>query len=198
MEGNPPVTEDAVEHSLREALRIAASTLSEHEVPFAVAGSWALWCHGAPEPAHDVDLVVADDDADAAANALADRGFRVERPPEDWLFKAWLGSAMVDVLHRQRGDPLDREAIGAGKRQQVLGVWMPVLPPTVVMTAKLQSLDERTCDFSALLPLARAVREQLDWALIERRTRENPYAASFLDLVRRLGIAPGSEVRTGV
>lgn len=190
MEGNPPIEAPAVERPLREALRHAAAALAHNEVPFAVAGSWALWCHGAPEPEHDVDLVIAADDAEAAASALADAGFRVERTPEDWLFKAWLGEAMVDVLHGQRGVPLDRADIAQGERRQLFGVWMPVLPATVVMTAKLQSLDEHTCDFSALLPVARAVREQLDWASIERDTRDNPYAASFLDLLRRLEVAP--------
>lgn len=39
---------------LREALRHAASPLKEHGPGFALAGSYALWAYGAPEPTHDV------------------------------------------------------------------------------------------------------------------------------------------------
>ena len=33
-------------------------------VPFALAGGYALWAHGAPEPDHDVDLLVAEPDVE--------------------------------------------------------------------------------------------------------------------------------------
>ena len=52
---------------------------------------------------HDVDFVVAEEDADAAAKTLEEAGFRIDRPPEDWLFKACAGDVVVDVLHRLRG-----------------------------------------------------------------------------------------------
>src|SRR4051794_24966398 len=47
---------------LREALKRAASALKADGPPFALAGSYALWVHGGPEPSHDVDFVVAEED----------------------------------------------------------------------------------------------------------------------------------------
>src|SRR5690349_5269737 len=44
---------------LRIALKRSASALKADGVPFALAGSYALWVHGAPESVHDVELVVA-------------------------------------------------------------------------------------------------------------------------------------------
>lgn len=64
---------------LREALRAAASALKARGPRFALAGSYALWAHGAPEPSHDVDLVVAETDVAAAAVTLSDAGFAIER-----------------------------------------------------------------------------------------------------------------------
>ena len=45
----------------------------------------------------------------------------------------------------------------------MLAIRMRVLPPTHVITEKLNSLNEHHCDFAALLPAVRAVREQVDW-----------------------------------
>jgi hypothetical protein len=59
-----------------------------------------------------------------------------------------------------------------------------------VMTHKLNALDEHYCDFSSLLPSARALREQVDWAHVRRQTDSNDFAAAFLFLLDRLGITP--------
>ena len=173
---------------LRAALKRSASALKADAVPFALAGSYALWVHGAPENTHDVDLVVAEDTTEDAVGCLAKDGFRIERPPEDWLFKAYLDGAMVDVLHRLNGIPVDAGFLEHAEIHDVLGLRIPVLPPTEVLSTKLQALTERYCDFGQLLPPVRAVREQLDWARLHAESVDNPFAATFLDLVDRLGI----------
>jgi hypothetical protein len=173
---------------LRDALRGAASALKEKGPRFALAGSYALWAYGAPEPSHDVDLVVAETDVEAAVTALADAGFVIERPPEDWLFKARAGSVLVDVLHRINGVPVDADTLDRAEQQDVLAIRMPVLPPTMVVVQQLRSLGEHHCDFTKLLPAVRAVRERLDWDRIRTHTADNDYAAAFLLLVERLGL----------
>ena len=55
---------------LREALKLVAVTLKEGGVPFALAGGYALWARGAPEPHHDVDFAVAEQDRDRVAGLL--------------------------------------------------------------------------------------------------------------------------------
>ena len=176
--------------ALRDALRRSAAALTDADTPFALGGSYALWVNGAPEPAHDVDLVVAEQDVDRAATVLAAAGFAVDRPPEGWLIKAALGGATVDVLHRLHGEPVDPDTLAGAERRQVLAVWMPVLTATHVITVKLLTMDEHYCDFGALLPVVRAVREQLDWPAIAKDTADNDFAVAFLVLAQRLGIAP--------
>ena len=61
---------------LRDALKHAASALKAHGPEFALAGSYALWAYGGPEPVHDVDFVVAEEDTEAAALTLEKAGFR--------------------------------------------------------------------------------------------------------------------------
>lgn len=180
------------EQQLRDALKRAASALTAAQRPFALGGGYALWVHGAPEPSHDVDFVVAEDDAEHAATALGEAGFRIERPPESWLFKAYGDGddALVDVLHGVCGEAVTTDYFDAAAPRQVLGVWMPVMHPMPVMRAKLLSMDEHYCDFGALLPAARAVREKLDWQGLAHDTAGSPFAEAFLLLCRRLGISP--------
>lgn len=176
---------------LRESLRRAASALKADGPPFALAGSYALWVHGGPEPAHDVDFVVTEPDVEAAAATLSEAGFDIRRPPEDWLFKAALGvdePALVDVLHHINRVPVDMELIGRARVHDVLALAIPVLSPTEVVTQKLRALHEHHCDFARLIPSVRAVREQLDWSVLRQNTADNPFAAAFLSLCGNLGI----------
>jgi hypothetical protein len=178
----PPRNDD-----LRDALKRAASALRAQGPDFALAGSYALWVFGGPEPVHDVDFVVAEPDTEKAAATLEEAGFTLERTPEDWLFKACVGDDFViDVLHRLNGVPVDKESVLSAEEYDVLAVRMRVLPPTEVMREKLNSLNEHHCDFAALLPAVRAVREQLDWEQIRKDTADNPFAAAFLMLADRL------------
>ncbi len=179
--------------ALRAALKRAASALKADSVPFALGGGYGLWVHGAPEPLHDVDFVVPEDDVEAAAHSLAAAGLRVERPPEDWLFKAYDGDALVDVLHRLEGRIVTRALTDRADEFEVLGMRFPVLPATDIMTAKLASLSEHYCDFAALLPVVRAVREQLDWTRLRAEATGQPFAEAFLFLTDRLGISAQQE-----
>ena len=95
----------------------------------------------------------------------------------------------VDVLHRLNGTPVDAETLAAVDELEVLGIRIPVLAPTDVVTTKLQSLSEHYCDFATLLPPIRAVREQLDWERIRRDTAEHDFAAAFLFLTDGWGSA---------
>ncbi len=176
---------------LRELLRRAASALKANGPEFALAGSYALWVYGAPEPVHDVDFVVAEADIDAAAATLTDAGFTVTRTPEDWLFKAQTEGteeAVIDVLHRLNGVPVDADLIRSNEAVEVLAIRMPVLSPTQVMIQKLRSLHEHYCDFARLLPAVRATRERVDWEQVRASTADNDFALAFLVLIDRLGI----------
>ncbi len=174
---------------LRDALKRAASALRAHGPEFALAGSYALWVFGGPEPVHDVDFVVAESDTEAAALTLEKAGFHIERTPEDWLFKACVGEDFViDVLHQLNGKPMDAATIAAAGEFDVLAIRMRVLSATHVLSEKLNSMNEHHCDFAALLPAVRAVREQVNWDEVRAQTSDNDFAAAFLYLTNRLGI----------
>jgi Nucleotidyl transferase of unknown function (DUF2204) len=177
----------------REALKRVAVTLKHAGVGFALGGGYAAWAHGAPEPVHDVDFVVAEPDAEQARAALADAGLRVEQPPEDWLVKVFTDGTMVDVVHRLNGVPVGRPVLDRAREQEVLSIPMPVLSASDVLVSKMNALTEQECDFSRLLPVARAMREQVDWTRLREETGANDFAVAFLFLLDRLNItsSPG-------
>jgi hypothetical protein len=173
---------------IRDLLKRVAVALKEGGVPFALCGGYAAWVRGAPEPDHDADFLVPDEEAERAAKVLTDAGLQVQDPAEDWLTKVVQGNSFVDVLWRTCGRPVETELIGRAETLPVLSVHMPVLAATDILVTKLMALDEHYCDFSRLLPVARALREQVDWARVRREIEDNDFAVVFLDLLGRLGV----------
>ena len=177
----------------REALKEVAVALKESEAPFALAGGYGLWARGGPEPRHDVDFMVAEEDAARVRDLLAARDLVVVQPPEDWLFKVFIDDAMVDIIFRVDGETIHRGRFDDAEVLEVDSVRMPVLPATVLLADKLNALEEHACDLTPLLPVARAVREQVDWTDVAARTTGNPFAEACLLLLRRLAVAEPAE-----
>jgi len=186
--GTPLAMTDDLQTRLREALKLVAVTLKEVDAPFALTGGYALWARGGPEPEHDVDFLIAEEDAARVAGLLSEKGLEVVQPPEDWLFKVYVDQAMVDVLFRSSGEPVPRSRFDDVDQLEVESVQMPVLSATALLTDKLNALEEHDCDLGKILPGARAVREQVDWDEVVERTADNDFAAAALFLLGRLGV----------
>jgi hypothetical protein len=177
----------------REALKRVAVALREGGVGFALAGGYAGWALGGPEPANDVDFVVTQAEAGRAAEVLAESGLDVRQPPEDWLFKVYSDGALVDILFRLASEPVDDALLSRAVEQEVLSVKMPVVDATDLMIGKLAALNEHACDLAKVLPTARALREKIDWPRVEAATAWNDIAVACLFLLRRIGVAPEVE-----
>ena len=65
---------------------------------------------------------------------------------------------------------------------------MPVASLDDVLVTKLLSLTEQEPDYSSVLEIARALREQIDWDAVRGRTEHSPFAQAFFTLVEELGI----------
>ena len=176
--------------ALQNGLRLTAVALMKAEIPFALVGGYASWARGAPEPSHDADFAVTEKDVDRAKEAIAAAGLEVEQPAENWLFKAFHHGQLVDVLYRMVGEPVTEDLLDRADVLEVLAVRMPVLSATDVLSSKLRVLGEHYCDFSRLLPVARALREQIDWEVVRREVGDNPYARAFLYLLDDLRVTP--------
>ncbi len=177
---------------LLPTLKKAAAALERDRVPYLLGGSLACWARGGPAVAGDLDFMVKPADAERALAALVGVGMREERPPEQWLLKAWDGEHMVDLIFEAAGLPITDEVLARGDRLSVGAMSMPVMALEDVLTTKLTAMNERSLDYEHVVQIARSLREQIDWDAVRDRTADSPYAAPFFTLVERLGIAPRS------
>jgi hypothetical protein len=186
---------------IEHALKRASAALRDAGIPFLLGGSLASWARGGPETRHDLDLIIRPQDVETALTALTDAGMRPERPPEDWLVKAWDGDTLVDLIYCPKGLPVDDEVIARGEELSVLGMEIRVMALEDVMATKLMALTEHSLRYEGLLQIARALREQIDWAAVRARTESSPFARAFFTLVEGLEILPplehGSTARQG-
>jgi Uncharacterised nucleotidyltransferase len=175
---------EAIEATLRKAV----PALERHRVPFLLGGSLAVWARGGPESCNDLDLMVHGEDAEAALAALEDAGLRGERPPEGWLYKAWDGDVLVDLIFDPKGQPIDDATFERSERVSVFGLELRAMALDDVLITKLRALHEHNLDYDPLLQMARAIRERIDWDRVRANTEDSPYARAFFTLVEGLAL----------
>ena len=110
------------------------------------------------------------EDVERALAALTDAGMRADDPPEEWLVKAWDGDVLVDLIFSPKGLPIDDEVIARGEEMSVLSMEMRVMAIEDVLITKLMAITEHRLRFEGLLPIARALREQIDWEQVRAAT----------------------------
>ncbi|MFJ6793544.1 nucleotidyltransferase family protein [Streptomyces sp. NPDC091268] len=200
---SPPSTADGPlpkDHTqaILETTKQVAALLKRTGKPFALAGSVAAFAHGLPARfQHDTDFCVRPEDAETAIEALESGGIAMRRAPEDWLVKGRAGGEEIDLIFELARRPVDTELLGRASVKAVDSVWMPVLSPTDLMESRLAALCEHYCDFGDLLPMARMLREQIDWERLDRNHRSAPLSDAFLYLLERLRIIDRRPERAG-
>jgi hypothetical protein len=175
------------------SMKKASALLRDAEVPHLLGGGLAAWARGGPPTEHDVDFFVRERDAEAALAALVEGGLRADDPPEGWLFKAWDGDILVDLIFNPSGGPIGDEHFERAERLEVMAQSLLVASLDDVMVTKLLSVSEQEPNFQPVLELARSLREQIGWDAVRERTEGSPFAKAFFTLVEELGIVEPPE-----
>jgi predicted nucleotidyltransferase len=175
---------------LLATMKKAGGALNEAGIPFVLGGGLACWARGAPKTEHDVDFLVRPEHAERAQQALARAGMRTESPPEGWLLKAYDDEVLVDLIFDPRGGPIDDSIFERAEELEVYAMRMKVAALEDVLVQKLLALKEQELDYSSVLELARALREQVEWDDVRDRTRDSPFAKAYFTLLDELEIVP--------
>jgi len=184
-QGLPPDRNQAI----LEATKQVASVLKKCRHEFALAGSVAVYAHGGTgNLQHDADFCIRREDAEAVAATLEGAGLTVYTPPEDWLIKATCLGQDIDLLFELAHQPVTTELLARATDLSVDSVHMPVLAPTDLVRSLLAAFAEHHCDFGAVLPIARQLREKVDWEQIRSEFADAPMPAAFLYLLERLDV----------
>jgi hypothetical protein len=174
---------------LTESLKKAAAALEREDIPYLLAGGLGCWARGGPPSSKDIDLMLAPADAERTQAALKEAGMRAERPPEQWLLKAWDGDVLIDLIFEPVGLTMDREVFERAEVLNVAGMDIPVMALDDIIATKLLAIDEHTADYGQILAIARALREQIDWPAVRERTSSSPFARAFFTLADGLEIS---------
>src|SRR5919197_3467095 len=126
---------------LVETTRKAGAVLRDAGVAYALGGGLASWVRGGPKTEHDIDFFVKPEDAERALAALADAGFRTERPVEEWLVKAYDGDLLVHLIFSPASGDVDDQFLARADALEVAAVNMPVARLEDVMVTKLLALS---------------------------------------------------------
>jgi hypothetical protein len=175
---------------IADTLKKSVAALRDANVPFLLGGSLASWARGGPESRHDLDYMLKEEDVDRALEALERAGMRPDRPPENWLVKAWDGEILIDLIHHPSGLPITDEVIARGDSLNVLSIEVPVMALEDVIATKLCAITEHYIRYETLLLISRALREQIDWEAVWERTSHSPFARAFFVMLEGLGILP--------
>ncbi|MFE4050023.1 nucleotidyltransferase family protein [Streptomyces sp. YIM B13518] len=187
-EDDPELPRDR-NQAILEAAKQVGAVLKRGGHPFALAGSVAVHAHGGSgNLQHDVDFCVRPEDAEPVAATLREAGLTVYAPPEDWLIKATCFGQDVDLIFELAHRPVSTEMLRRAPELPVESVRMPVLAPTDLLTGLLAAFSEHHCDFGAVLPIARALREKVDWERVRRDCGDEPMPAAFFFLLERLNV----------
>ncbi|MBZ9639141.1 nucleotidyltransferase family protein [Streptomyces sp. PSKA30] len=186
--GEPELPRDRTQ-AILEATKQVGTLLKQGGHAFALAGSVAAYAHGAGENLqHDADFCIRPEDADAVAATLGEAGLPVYSPPEDWLLKATCFGQDIDIIFQLAHRRVTTDMLDRAQEIPVDSVRMPVLAPTDLLASLLAAFSEHHCDFGAVLPIARALREKVDWERVRRESGDSPMAAAFLFLLERLDV----------
>jgi hypothetical protein len=176
-------------HDLVATMKQATAALRDAGVECIVGGGVAIWARGGPPTDHDVDLYIRPEDAERALEALVNAGMRGERPTEDWLYKARSDDGhLVDLIFRPAGGEIDDSHFARATELEVGAQTTLVASMDDVLVSKLLAMTEQEPDYRAILEVARALREQADWAEVRSRTIRSPFARAFFTLAEGLGI----------
>src|SRR4029078_12413501 len=116
---------EPLDENLIHSLKRVASVLKQEQVPFALAGGFAVYAHGGTSSAHDVDFLIKEEDAAPALEVLAAAGLRPERPPEDWLVKVYDEDRLVDLIFRPVQRPVPDRPLAPAPAQPPGGNPLP-------------------------------------------------------------------------
>ncbi|MFD5270303.1 nucleotidyltransferase family protein [Streptomyces sp. NPDC058335] len=177
--------------AILQATKQVASILKRKGHLFALAGSVAVYAHGGTQNLqHDVDFAIRPEDAEAVAETLREAGLVVYEPPEDWLLKAGCLGQQVDLIFELAHQPVSAELLERAERLSVDSVFMPVLSPTDLVNSLIAAFSEHHCDFGAVLPIARTLREKVDWDRVRRARGDEPMPDAFFYFLERLDVIP--------
>ena len=156
----------------REIYRRALEALNAAEVPYVVAGAYAIYEHtGIYRKTKDLDLFFEPRAVVPAARALRDAGFVTRLEDPHWLAKATVGEVFVDLIYGMGNGvaQIDDDWIRHSKPGILAATPVRIAPAEELMWHRLFIGERHRHDMSDVVHLILCLGDTLDWDRIMRR-----------------------------
>lgn len=152
--------------------RKVMTTLHDNELPFLVAGAYALRHHtGISRQTKDLDLFVKRDDIARVLQALEAAGMKTELPYSHWLGKVYDGDEFIDIIFSSGNGiaTVDDEFFTHAPRGTCFDVPIRWCPVEEMVWSKAFVMERERFDGADVAHLIHASGASLDWQrLLER------------------------------
>ncbi len=165
---------DVSREAFVSVLEEAIEALEDEGLDYVVVGGLAATAFGVRHEAHDLDLLVDQQDSERIQKLLTERGFEVEQTDQDWLRKVRKSEVLVDLIHEiQDKVRIDRDMIDRAGVRDVVGVRARVVPPEDFVVMEAASHSEDTPHYWSN-GLATLVSTDIDWPYLLDRAKLSP------------------------
>src|SRR5580698_205120 len=169
------------------------SLLESRNIPYAVAGAFALQAHtGIHRDTKDLDVFLTAETAPVALTLLREEGFHCEVCDPVWLFKAHRDGFFVDLITGMSNAVIvvDDSWIERSKPAVVLGVPTLVLAAEELIASKLFVTRRERFDGADIAHVIYGTKGKLDWQRVLQLAGEN-WEMVFWALVLFRYVYPG-------
>lgn len=183
-----------------EILHIACEALEAAGVPYVVGGGTVVTIWGRNRRTKDFDVFLNRESQEVAMNALSKADFTTTDTEKRWLYKAWRGETLVDLIVESRGGiQVDKETLAHARIVSQHGFDFRVMGPEDTLYRKILTLTEGRPDWHDALSILKRQFGQLDWAYLLAKAQRHPRRVlSFLLFAQTELHAPAGSPETHV
>jgi hypothetical protein len=156
----------------RQVYRRALEALNAADVPYVVAGAYAIYEHtGIYRKTKDLDLFFEPSAMIPAVRALRAAGFVTRLEDPHWLAKATSGEHFVDLIFGMGNGvaPIDQDWVRFGRSGILAATPVRIAPPEELIWHRLFISERHRHDMADILHLILCLGDTFDWKrLVER------------------------------
>jgi hypothetical protein len=160
----------------REVYRRALEAVNAANVPYVVAGAYAIYEHtGIYRKTKDLDLFFEPGSIIAAAAALRNAGFVTRLEDPHWLAKAVMGDYFVDLIYGMGNgvETIDEDWMRYSHPGVLAATPVRIAPAEELIWHRLFINERHRHDMSDVVHLILCLGETLDWVRLVKRAGEH-------------------------
>jgi|GEM_PF-2423963 len=156
-------------------LHEACAALDAWRIPYVIGGGTVVVLYGRQRRTKDFDVFISRATQRRAMDALSLAGFTTTDTEKSWLYKAWHGDVLVDLIVESRGGvQVTAETIRHSRIVNQFGYFFRVMGPEDTLFRKILTLTEGRPDWHDALSIIDRQQGKLDWDYFLHLARRHP------------------------